>query len=159
MENEDITEVLFTPIWYQHGHGEQDGSQLCLSVGGIYWRADSRYTGFIPQLLKRYIDDVVVTSIQLSSSLQPSANWNCRTSINVDKLQTLVHYKATDRHNNLHFSSLQPDRCKGAIPYSQFLRLRRICSDYDDFINKASEMKEDFWVRGYLDKHFNNDLS
>ena len=56
-----------------------------------------------------------------------------KLSINSDKLQTSVHYKETDTHNYLHYSSIHPDHCKGEIPYSQSLRLRRICSDDADF--------------------------
>ena len=49
-------------------------------------------------------------------------------------------YKETDTHNYLHFSSFHPDHCKRAIPYSQFLRLRRLCSDDDDFLVKSRDM-------------------
>ena len=72
----------------------------------------------------------------------------------------MVHYQKTDTHNYLHYSSLHPDHCKGAIPYRQFLRLRRICSDDADFSNQATEMKEYmyFRARGYPDGLVNNDL-
>ena len=79
-------------------------------------------------------------------------------SINGEKLQTSVYYKETDTHNYPHYSSLHPDHYKGAIPCSQFLRLRRICSDDADFVNKATEMKEYFRVRGYPNKLVHNDL-
>ena len=42
--------------------------------------------------------------------------------------------------------------------YSQFLRLRRICSDDVDFTNRAAEMKEYFRARGYPDELPNHDL-
>ena len=38
---------------------------------------------------------------------------------------------------------------KNSIPYSQFLRLRRLCSDDSDFSNKAQEMCQFFEKRGY----------
>ena len=47
------------------------------------------------------------------------------------------------------FSSFHPDHCKRAIPYSQFLRLRRLCSDDDDFLVKSREMMTFFTQRGY----------
>ena len=54
-----------------------------------------------------------------------------------------------DTHNFLHFSSFHPDLCKRAIPYSQFLRLHRLCSDDDDFLAKSREMMTFFTQRGY----------
>ena len=38
---------------------------------------------------------------------------------------------------------------KNAIPYSQFLRLRRLWSDDSDFSNKSKEMCQFFKKRGY----------
>ena len=69
--------------------------------------------------------------------------------ISEDRIQTSVFYKETDTYNFLHFSSFHPDHCKRAIPYSQFLRLRRLCSDDDDFMLKSREMMEFFTQRGY----------
>ena len=68
-----------------------------------------------------------------------------------------MHYKATDTHNYLHHTSLHPDHCKQAIPYSQFLRLRRISSDNDDFAARATEMKAFFQARGYPEALLNGD--
>ena len=50
-------------------------------------------------------------------------------SINGNSLSTSVHYKPTDSHSYLLHSSSHPSHVKNAIPYSQFLRLRRLCSD------------------------------
>ena len=60
--------------------------------------------------------------------------------INGDKIQISVHYKETDTHSYLRYSSIHPDHCKRAIPYSQFLRLRRIPSDAD-FMSRAIDDK------------------
>ena len=42
-----------------------------------------------------------------------------------------------------------PYSCKSSIPYSQFLRLRRICSDDADFDIEAAKMETFFAARGY----------
>ena len=42
--------------------------------------------------------------------------------------------------------------CKNAIPYSQFLRLRRFCSENNDFVSKVNEMEYLFIVRDYTQK-------
>jgi len=69
-----------------------------------------------------------------------------------------VHHKETDTHNYLHHTSLHPVHCKQAIPYSQLLRLRRICSDNDDFAARAKEMKAFFQARDYPEALLNDDL-
>ena len=42
------------------------------------------------------------------------------------RLYTRLHTKATDRHIYLNFCSEHPMSLKSSIPYSQFLRLKRI---------------------------------
>ena len=42
-----------------------------------------------------------------------------------------------------------PPHVKNSIPYSQFLRLRRLCSDDTDFSAKADEMRNFFAERNY----------
>ena len=51
-----------------------------------------------------------------------------------------MHYKPTDSHNYLLHSSSHSQQVKYAIPFSQFLRLKRLCSNDSDFNNKCEEM-------------------
>ena len=74
-----------------------------------------------------------------------------KLSINDNGLSTSVHCKPTDSHNYLLHSSSHPQHLKNAIPFSQFLRLRRLCSDDTDFNNKGEEMCQFFKKRGYPD--------
>ena len=61
-----------------------------------------------------------------------------------------MHYKPTDSHSYLLYSSSHPSHVKNSIPYSQFLRLRRrLCSQDSDFSLKSEEMCEFFDKRGY----------
>ena len=77
---------------------------------------------------------------------------------------TSVSYKPTDSYSYLLFSSSHPNHTKQSIPYSQFLRLRRLCSDDKDFETKSLEMRTFFVERGYpthlldsaIQKAFNN---
>ena len=68
-----------------------------------------------------------------------------------NKLATSVHYKPTDSHSYLLYSSSHPSHVKDSIPYSQFLRLRRLCSEDSDFNSKCDEMSNFFSERGYPD--------
>ena len=60
-----------------------------------------------------------------------------------------LFYKPTDSHSYLLFSSSHPNHTKRSIPFSQFLRLRRICSEDEDFQTKSLEMRNFFVQRGY----------
>ena len=72
-------------------------------------------------------------------------------SVQDNNLATSVHYKPTDSHSYLLYSSSHPSHVKDSIPYSQFLRLRRLCSDDSDFNSKCDEMSNFFPERGYPD--------
>ena len=78
-----------------------------------------------------------------------------KVSINVNGLSTSVHYKPTDSHSYLLHSSSHPSHVKNSIPFSQFLRLRRLCSDDSDFSNKSEEMCHFFKNRGCPDSVVN----
>ena len=43
------------------------------------------------------------------------------------QIVTDLYTKPTDSHNYLWYSSAHPRHCKDSIPYSPFLRIRRIC--------------------------------
>ena len=144
-----------------------------LFVGFIENKFFSNYHGPKPDLYKRYIDDCVgATSsskeelnlfINSVNSFHPALKYtweisknslaflDIKLSINDDGLSTSVHYKPTDSHNDLLHSSSHPQHVKNAIPFSQFLRLRRLCSDDTDFNNKCEEMCQFFKKRGYPD--------
>ena len=49
------------------------------------------------------------------------------------------------------YSSSHPSHVKDSIPYSQFFRLRRLCSEDSDFNSKCDEMSNFFSERGYPD--------
>ena len=64
-------------------------------------------------------------------------------SITDNHLSTTVHYKPTDSHSYLLYSHSHPKHTLNAIPFSQFLRLRRLCSDDNDFSNKCIVSRTD----------------
>ncbi|KAL9963960.1 hypothetical protein ACROYT_G027524, partial [Oculina patagonica] len=139
-----------------------------------------RYTGFVPQLHKRYIDDVVGVAccdrveleeyIAFVSNFHPALQFthtisetelpflDIKLRISGDRLSTSIHYKATDTHSYLHHDSSHPRHCKESLPHSQFLRLRRLCSDNADFLNQAHEMASFFERRGYNPQTLQQDL-
>jgi hypothetical protein len=75
--------------------------------------------------------------------LDVQVSWKNKTLI------TDLYVKPTDTHQYLHPSSCHPYHCKKAIPYSQALRLNRICSREDDFENRCEDLCDWLIDRGY----------
>ncbi|CAJ0962564.1 unnamed protein product [Ranitomeya imitator] len=67
---------------------------------------------------------------------------------NFGMLQTDLFRKKTAVNSVLHASSSHPKHVINAIPIGQFLRLRRVCSSFEDFKMRAEEMKKRFLDRG-----------
>ena len=67
-----------------------------------------------------------------------------------------LQIKPTDSHSYLLHSSSHPAHVKNSIPYSQFLRLRRLCSDDTDLSEKEEEMCQFFKTRRYPDPVIHN---
>ena len=130
-----------------------------------------QYNGPKPELYGRYIDDCIsaisssreeldqfITSV---NSFHPALKYtweiseislaylDIKVSIRGNVLCTSVHYKPTDSHSYLLYSLSHPSHVKNSIPYSQFLRLRHLCSDDSDFSSKSEEMCQFFEKRGY----------
>ena len=175
----------FNNEYYRQIGGVAMGSKMgpnyaCLFVGYVEQQIREQYTGFTPQLHKRYIDDIVGAAscrreeleafINFVSNFHPALQFTSTITetelpfldinlhISDDKIQTSVYYKETDTHNYLHFSSFHPDHCKRSIAYSQFLRLGRLCSDDDDFLVRSREMHTFFSQRDYPCSSLENDL-
>ena len=124
-----------------------------------------------PELYHRYIDDCIsATSSSREdlnqcttavNSFHPALKYawemsdtslaflDIKVSIEGNGLCTSVHNKPTDSHSYLLYSSSHPSDVKNSIPYSQFLRVRRVCSDDSDFSLKSEEMCNFFNKRGY----------
>ena len=140
-------------------------------MGYVEHQFFNQYDGPKPELYGRYIDDCIgaissgreelnqfITSV---NSFHPALKYtweisetslaflDIKVSISGNGLCTSVHYKPTDSHSYLLHSSSHPSHVKNAIPYSQFLRLRRLCNDDSDFSNKSQEMCQFFEKRGY----------
>ena len=72
-----------------------------------------------------------------------------RISIVNNTLISDLYCKPTDSHNYLRYNSAHPQRCKDSIPYSQFLRVRRICTNLSDFDMHILLLSKHFLDRGY----------
>ena len=124
-----------------------------------------------PTLWKRFIDDVcliwphgmdtltefiqyfntVYSTIKFTSVISSSeiAFLDLTIYITDDKLCTRLYTKNTDRHVYLNFNSEHPINLKRSIPYSQFLRLKRIHSESQYLIQSQIHLYWYFIWREY----------
>ena len=134
-------------------------------------------TGKRPLVWWRYIDDIFCIWTDGEESLQEfleftnnfSENENMRSNIkfttnqstqevnfldvtvklNDGIISTTIYSKPTDSHLYLNSGSNHPSHVIRNIPKSQFMRLRRICSDTVDFSNQCARYENFFVQRGY----------
>ena len=130
----------------------------------------SQYVGVKPTLYLRYIDDIFGilpanhtefldfyqsyidfhTSIKFTKEVGTTVTClDIKLTLADDHIETTIYYKPTDSHSYLRYDSFHPEKCLNSIPYSQFLRLRRICSKDEDFLSEVEKMSSYFKKRGY----------
>ena len=119
----------------------------------------------------RYIDDILIlwthSRDQLETFVQhlngATSNFTFTHEISTDSVTFLdtqislqnnhivtdLYCKPTDSHNYLVYESAHPQRCKDSIPFSQFLRIRRICSNVTDFDRHVVNFCGYFLKRNY----------
>ncbi len=74
------------------------------------------------------------------------------TTVKIDtdrKVYTTLYSKPTDTHNYLLYTSAHPRHCKDNTPFSQLLRIRKICKMDSDFVENAEMILGHFHRRGY----------
>ena len=124
-----------------------------------------------PLIYLRYIDDIFMiwphsledlntfieyinsqeTNIKFSTEISDKSVsfLDMQVSIQDNHITTDLYTKPTDAHDYLLYSSAHPQKCKDSIPYSQFLRIKRICSNPIDFDRNVLQMSKHFHRRGY----------
>ena len=147
-------------------------SYACLFMGHLEDQIMKAYNGPLPRFFGRYIDDcLIITSMRernlskfigFANSFHPTIKFTFETSpseidfldikikLTEDKcLSTSVFYKSTASHSYLDYGSSHSLSTRNNIPFSQFLRLRKLCSDEADFRSQADCMADWFRARHY----------
>ena len=129
---------------------------------------------FKPYLWWRYIDDIFflwehgeeklrsfINDINENHpTIKFTAEWS-KTSINFldvtasiadGIIETDLYVKPTGSHRYLLSSSCHPFYCKRGIPYSQALRLNRICSNNKFFDKRCNDLEKHLLDRGYSER-------
>ena len=60
-----------------------------------------------------------------------------------------LYVKPTSKHQYLHNKSCHPKHCKTAIPYSQALTIKRICSERENLLLRTNDLKHHLSEREY----------
>ena len=73
------------------------------------------------------------------------------TTIRIENgsLTSSLYTKPTDSHSYLLYESCHPKHIMASIPYSQFLRIRRICTHWTDFMTNAMALVNYLAARNY----------
>ena len=137
-------------------------SFACLFVSYQEKEIFQNYQSPIPELFKRFVDDGIGATSMPCSDLEKFISFVCnfhpalqfeyqisssclsfldiKLQITDNHITTSIFYKETDSHSYLHNDSSHNPKCITSIPFSELLRLRRLCSDDEDFKTKANEM-------------------
>jgi hypothetical protein len=84
---------------------------------------------------------------------------DCKVSILGRRLKTKVFTKPTDRKAYLHGRSYHPRSTIDSIAYSQATRLKRICSEDQDFWELAEKLKKDLVNRGHNESKVSEEIN
>ena len=87
-----------------------------------------------------------------SQSTEEVSFLDVRVVMKNGQISTSVYSKPTDSHLYLSQTSNHPKHMINNIPKSQFLRLRRICSETSDFMEQCKRYTKYFMDRGYDEK-------
>ncbi len=124
----------------------------------VWWRfIDDVFSIFIgsENEVKEFVDKLnglhPTKAIQFTAEYsQEKVNFLDTTVFFIDnRLVTTLYTKPTDSHSYLNFESCHPMHNKVSIPYSQFLRVRRVCHRWVDFIINAVMLLNHLLLRGY----------
>ena len=86
--------------------------------------------------------NIQFTATFLKEKIQFLDLWTIKSpkSSNNFEITTDLFVKETDSHSYLNYNSCHPLSIKNAIPYSQFLRLRRNCTHWINFMRNSLQM-------------------
>ena len=175
---------VFNKTNYLQIHGTAMGTRMAPSYANLFMgkleREFLRTQDKIPRVWWRYIDDIFAIwdhgepSLRVfienlnrhHSTIKFTASWSAeevtfldtRVYLEDGQIGTDLHVKPTDTHQYLRMDSCHPHHCKTSIPYSQALRLRRICSKDQHLQKWTRELKEHLIKRGYREQQLNNEI-
>ena len=165
----------FNGEYYKQVSGTMMGTPFAVNYSNLAMahqekKINDDYDGETPLLYLRYIDDIFGVSTMSKENLLKFINFvngynpalkytedigkevtmlDTKLSIQGTRIKSTLYTKPTDAHLYLKYSSSHPSTCKDSIPFSQFMRVKRICSEEKDFDFESKKMAEHFYKQGY----------
>ena len=75
-----------------------------------------------------------------------------------NRLQTRLYKKPTDHQSYLHAKSAYPVSLKKSIPYSHALRIKCVCSTFDECKKHSNDLVRRFVEKGYTENIIQNQI-
>ncbi len=171
----EMNNFVFNGKMFRQVRGTAMGTKCAPAFANIYMnRIEEKYvyTNRIqPLIWYRFIDDIFSvftcsreevqsfiddlnerTGLEFTATISDTKVDFLDTTVKIDdnrKLYTTLYTKPTDTHDYLLYSSAHPKHCKNATPFSQLLRVRKICKHDTDFLVNAEMVLGNFHRRGY----------
>ena len=176
---------LFNENHYLQVHGTAMGTRMAPSYANLFMGKLEREflltQDLKPRVWWRFIDDIFAIWTHGEESLKRfieslnrhhatikfTATWSAEKVTFLDTtvylkedglIGTNLYVKPTDKHQYHRMDSCHPKHCKASIPFSQALRLRRICSEDRIYQQRTRELKQHFLSRGYHEQHLENEF-
>ncbi|XP_077342840.1 uncharacterized protein LOC143987733 [Lithobates pipiens] len=179
LENKGHNYFWYGGKFYSQKRGVAMGAKFAPSIANLFmgeWEDKKIFSVKRQELLiyRRYIDDLIFIWAGTRSSLTDFlAELNNNTShinltseisaeninfldVNIhrhgERLETKAYFKPTDANSYLPMQSGHHPAWLKNIPKGQVTRIRRNCSNDNDFYSQANIIKEKFLEKGYCDK-------
>lgn len=162
--------------FYRQDRGVAMGAKYAPSLANLFmalWEEDVIYAHQRPQVVlwARYIDDVLLLwdgdrhdldafmsmlndnnrGIRFAyEASQTEINFlDLKISIRDGQLSTATYFKNTDRNSYIPTDSCHHEAWLRSVPKSQLIRLKRNCSDHEEFLAQADVLIGRFLEKGY----------
>ncbi len=165
----------FNKTYYRQIQGTAMGTKMAPSYAILFMASlEAKLLEYPkpPRIWKRYVDDVIILYdhgeeellkfLEHLNTSHPTIKFTSEHSLNtinfldvqVTKnaqgyLTTDLYTKPTDSHAYLNYSSCHPRHIVNSIPYSQAVRIKRICSDPDQCMSRLKDLKSNLQARGF----------
>ena len=144
---------------FKKGHGYLDGIIIRQLVQGNVWTT-------VPTDPDQTTSSVVEAHWQCVHNLDTGDRsakevkfLNTWVYISNEKVETDLHVKSTSKHQYLHTKSCHPEFCKNAIPYNQAHKIKRTCSERENYSLGTNQSKYYLSKTGYSEQLLDSEIN
>ena len=130
---------------YPYQNGPHVWFRFIDDVWGIFWGTEEELKEFV-NFCNNFHETIKFT---VEYSKKSITFLDVTTYQEDNQIKSTLFVKPTDSHSYLDYSSCHPQSTKSGIPYSQFLRIRRNCTEWTEFIKHSVQLNSYLSLRGY----------